>query len=505
MAYFTDAFEIAERYSQDKEDTSQESLPYEDQFRIKTAEGTDIPLYKHWPRLPLAKRQEIAEKAKHITQDDDGNIIYDETEENGLGNFAYQMKEAHGNAIRAVEEGWLNDGALYQEEGRFLEVLKLAGVEEEGLFYADPNFTAAGVFSVFMAMKNPFNTMGQVTKGFLRSLRAAAKKAPKAENPQSFDLWDKKAIEPMDFVARVERDIEKGTTHAWTAIPDWVTAFLVSKGYDGIQDKGGKHSAAEHTVYIPFEPTQIKSVDNNGNFNPEDANIYHQEGENNLISRQEKGGEKENRDNEEKFIDTFLREKLSADKRAIVKAKVNASIEANLEGMTPDNVTDIRDAMPILKGLRSTYRTEGRLKLTTDDIEAARDIAALLYGYARRCFDNDERTRRIFVRYAIGGQQGGVHRGGEEVSTGNADRGLERDGRRGVLVRENAEYSEIMTRFKNIIQEAKKHSEKGAFSNGVLEQSAWHGSPYRFSTFDLGAIGSGEGAAAELCQNSGRF
>lgn len=188
MAYFTDAFEIAESYSQDKEDTSQESLPYEDQFRIKTAEGADIPLYKHWTRLPLAKRQEIAEKAKHITQDDDGNIIYDETEENGLGNFAYQMKEAHGNAIRALEEGWLNDGTLYQEEGRFFEVLKLAGVEEEGLFYADPNFTAAGVFSVFMAMKNPFNTMGQVTKGFLRSLRAAAKKAPKAENPRSFDL-----------------------------------------------------------------------------------------------------------------------------------------------------------------------------------------------------------------------------------------------------------------------------------------------------------------------------
>ena len=128
-----------------------------------------------------------------------------------------------------------------------------------------------------MAMKNPFNTMGQVTKGFLRSLRAAAKKAPKAENPQSFDLWDKKAIEPMDFVARVERDIEKGTTHAWTAIPDWVTAFLVSKGYDGIQDEGGKHYEAKHTVYIPFEPTQIKSVDNNGNFDPEDANIYHQE------------------------------------------------------------------------------------------------------------------------------------------------------------------------------------------------------------------------------------
>ena len=498
MAYFTDAFEIAERYSQDKEDTSQESLPYEEQFRIKTAEGADIPLYKHWTRLSLAKRQEIAEKAKHITQDDDGNIIYDETEKNGLGNFAYHMKEAHGNAIRALEEGWLNDGTLYQEEERFLEVLKLAGVEEEGLFYADPNFTAAGVFSVFMAMKNPFNTTEQVTKGFLRSLRAAAKKAPKAENPRSFNLWDKKAIEPMDFVARVERDIEKGTTHAWTAIPDWVTAFLVSKGYDGIQDEGGKHYEAKHTVYIPFEPTQIKSVDNNGNFSADDPNIYHQANggrENNFTARQEKGGEKENKDSEEKFIDTFLKEKLPEDKRAIVEAKVNAAIEANLERMTPDNITDIRDAMPILTGLRSTYLNEGRLRLMTGDVEDVKNTAALLYGYARRFFDNDGRTKRFLVRHATGGRQGSVHRGGEEVSTGYADRGLKGDGRRGIPVRENAEYSEIMTHFKNIIQEAKKHSEKGA-SFHTLEQSAWHGSPHIFDYFSLDAIGTGEGAQA---------
>ena len=177
-----------------------------------------------------------------------------------------------------------------------------------------------------------------------------------------------------------------------------MTAFLVSKGYDGIQDEGGKHYEAKHTVYIPFEPTQIKSVDNNGNFDPEDANIYHQEGENNLISRQENRGRRENKDSEEKFIDTFLKEKLPEEKRAVVEAKVNASIEANLDQMTIDNVVDVRDALPILKALRSTYINDGRLKLEMDDVAAARNIAALLYGYARRCFDNDERTRRIFVR-----------------------------------------------------------------------------------------------------------
>ena len=52
-----------------------------------------------------------------------------------------------------------------------------------------------------------------------------------------------------------------------------------------------------------------------------------------------------------------------------------------------------------------------------------------------------------------------------------------------------------MNRFKKLIEEAKKHSEnQGVFSNGVLEQSAWHGSPHIFDYFSLDAIGTGEGA-----------
>ena len=265
---------------------------------------------------------------------------------------------------------------------------------------------------------------------------------------------------------------------------------LIANGYDGVNNDGEE--------FIAFKPTQIKSVDNNGNFSADDPNIYHQANggrENNFAARQEKGGEKENKDSEEKFIDTFLKEKLPEDKRAIVEAKVNAAIEATLEGMTPDNVTDIRDAMPILEGLRTTYFNEGHLRLTEDDVEAAKDRAALWYGYARRCFDNDERTRRLLGRHAVGGQQGSVYRGGEKVSARNADRGLRKDGRRGIFVRENAEYSEIMNRFKKLIEEAKKHSEnQGVFSNGVLEQSAWHGSPHIFDYFSLDAIGTGEGA-----------
>ena len=278
MAFFTDLYDIAENYSRNKQDTSIDNPPYEEQFRIKNLYG-DMPLHVKWRALSPAKQQEITEKASHVTQDDDGNIVYDEDIDYGIGNFKHEIKEFRGNAIRALEEGWLNGGTLFGDEGRFLEVLKLAGVdgkEFEGVFFDDPNATDEGVFRVFMDMKKPFDTSKDITKSFMRSLRAAAKKAPKQEYEQGIDFWDKRAISPMEFVERVEHDLENGTTHAWTAIPDWVTMLLRKKGYNGIRDTGGKNGGAEHIVYIPFESNQIKSVDNNGAFSPDDVNIFHQ-------------------------------------------------------------------------------------------------------------------------------------------------------------------------------------------------------------------------------------
>ena len=279
MAYFTDLYSVAEGYSQSKEDTSDEGRPYEEQFRIKMKNGQDIPLYQYWGYLPFAKRNEIISAARHITEDDDGNIVYDEDTNDGLGNFSYALKRFGNNGIRALEEGWLNGGALFGNEQDFLEVLKLASVDEktfEGMYYADPNYTEEGVFHVFMSMKNPFDTSKHVTKMFIRSLRAAAKKAPRALYEQGVDVWDKNSFDPMEYVDMVEEDLKNGTAYAWTTIPDWVTSLLQKKGYDGIRDTGGKHGGAEHTVYIPFEPNQIKSVDNSGAFSADDANIYHQ-------------------------------------------------------------------------------------------------------------------------------------------------------------------------------------------------------------------------------------
>ncbi len=46
-------------------------------------------------------------------------------------------------------------------------------------------------------------------------------------------------------------------------------------GYDGITHIGGRELGDKgHRVWIAFEPEQIKSIDNSGEFNPSDANIY---------------------------------------------------------------------------------------------------------------------------------------------------------------------------------------------------------------------------------------
>ena len=53
-------------------------------------------------------------------------------------------------------------------------------------------------------------------------------------------------------------DIAEGKTTAWTSIPDWVTDVLRGLGYDGIKGMGGKFGGEQHTVWIPFEPEQVK-------------------------------------------------------------------------------------------------------------------------------------------------------------------------------------------------------------------------------------------------------
>ena len=275
MAFFTDNKDIAEGYSKSKIDTSMAYDPdfdsYETQFRIKTKSG-DSPLYRAWGYLPFDARNRITKKAQQLREDWDGDneFILDPDNKEANGGFQWQLKEARGNTLLALNEQWLNSGTLFNEENRFLEVLEMTGVMEEfkkigldSIYFKDPKARHEKVYDTYLRITNPFDT-SLIDNSFVDELTSWYEEQDESKyNKESMesDLWDKNSIDAYEFADRVRSDIEKGTFHAWTSIPDSVTDYLKSLGYDGIKDLGGKNSDVGHTVWIPFSSEQIKSAD----------------------------------------------------------------------------------------------------------------------------------------------------------------------------------------------------------------------------------------------------
>ena len=284
MAFFTDSLEVGTNYSRDKADTSlsREDLDeYKNQFTVevkgRNGKSETVNIVDYWKYLSPKERMNIAKKAEAIGYNDDYEITLKSGNKHGTGDYVHSLREAKGNHLEALINEWLYNGNLYNEEGEFLEVLKLAGVEN--VKYNDPDYREEAVYSVFMNCRNPMNTT-KISDKLYTKLEEASEEAQENYDPDEAygaDMWDKTNISPEDWIERLSDDRENETTYAWTIIPDWVTETLKKEGYDGIEDAGGKYSGLEHTVYIPFSSTQIKSAtDNNGEFNENDPSILHQ-------------------------------------------------------------------------------------------------------------------------------------------------------------------------------------------------------------------------------------
>lgn len=293
MAFFTDSKEIAEGYARDKQDTSMSYDPkyksFTSRHRFVPREGADdMSITSAWFSLPLDVKNEIIEKSKHVTEQD-GVIVYDPEAKYGLGNFDdYTLKINRGNAIRALIESWLESGKLFREdEARFREVLKLAGVTDaikdkygSDITYYDPYARHEAVYGVYLNIRKPFDTSTMVDDKFVTRLENWFKRQPKwkyQNESMDADLWDKNSVSIDKFAERLRHDIETGETLSWTSIPDFVTDYLKYKGFDGIKDTGGKQGGQKHTVWIPFESTQVKSAtDNIGTYDPANPDIRFQ-------------------------------------------------------------------------------------------------------------------------------------------------------------------------------------------------------------------------------------
>lgn len=267
MVFFSSSKDIATNYSNDKKDTSidydENYSSYEKQFRV-TYKGKDTSIVDLWNMLPQSKKNDITRKAAHIGFDDElENIVYDAKNNRGTGGFdQYRIRDAKGNYLQALVDEWLNGGNLFGEESKFIDVLNLAGIDD--VTYNDPNKIDKKVYDTYLMISNPFDATSMVDDNFINSLYEYGKKYEsehtKKESISAY-AWDKYKQNTDRFIDRLKTDMADGTSHAWTVIPDFVTSYLESLGYDGVIDKGGKYTEADHTVVIPFHSEQVKSAD----------------------------------------------------------------------------------------------------------------------------------------------------------------------------------------------------------------------------------------------------
>jgi hypothetical protein len=268
MAYFTDNREIAENYARDKKDTS---IAYDDEYgdyhercRGKDKNGKSIPVGQIWNTLSYREKMKIRENAKHIAWDDAmENIIFDPEAQSGNGGFSeWTLRDYKGNAIDALVYAWLDAGDLYGQEEKFLDVLKLAGIE--GVTWNNPDYREEKVYDTYLKILNPFKTSSMFTEKFVNGLLTWWEEQDQdmyIKDSMGADLWDKNSRTVEQWSEMAMENIKDGRSTVWTSIPDAVSDYLRSMGYDGIQDTGGKGGGIGHTVWIPFSSEQIKSAE----------------------------------------------------------------------------------------------------------------------------------------------------------------------------------------------------------------------------------------------------
>lgn len=281
MSFFTDNKGIADNYAKNKKDTSMaydgdwDAGDYHTQFKVNVGGyAGEVRMENAWGYLPYELRNEITKKAMQVTTDDMGNIITEEGNTRGTGGYDWNLKQRRGNAIKALVDEWLDSGNLFNKEGQFMEVLEKSGVLEafekmgwKDARYLDPNYSEPKTYDTYLKIEKPFDTNEMYTEKFVDRLEnwwnrlSKKKQAELTKESMDADHWDKNSKTIEQWVEDARYDLAHGETWAWTVIPDALTEYLKSKGYDGIIDRGGKGGGTGHNVYIPFYPEQIKSTE----------------------------------------------------------------------------------------------------------------------------------------------------------------------------------------------------------------------------------------------------
>ncbi len=273
--YFTDDPAIASRYAQDKPDHKriEENDTMASWFKFpkhRYPREKWIPnLIQVWFRLTPEEKQSIQHVIENTSLDHEGDFDF-EAGQAIHPDVADLAPRARGNWLQVAHEIWLESGSLFNEEHRFSELLNKAGVHHE---FDDPSQERSAVTPVYLSIKHPLDTSA-VPQEVIDWAHAAAKTDRSRPKQFGVDQWDKSTFTIKSWTEKLDEDLANGTTMAWTVMPEKVTTSLQAMGYDGVKDSGGKNGGDSHTVWIAFEPNQIKSaIGNNGKFDPKKDSI----------------------------------------------------------------------------------------------------------------------------------------------------------------------------------------------------------------------------------------
>jgi hypothetical protein len=144
-------------------------------------------------------------------------------------------------------------------------------LDELGIEWDSAERPRPGVLPLYLSIQNPIDT----TQPFPEDLLAALKKKARYERTKD-DVYRYVWTSQYPLKQWV-KDIEEGNEFWATHIPKKALPIMKQFGYDGICDRGGKFDKdRRHTVWVVFDPGQVKSVFNKGTFNPNSSNILEQ-------------------------------------------------------------------------------------------------------------------------------------------------------------------------------------------------------------------------------------
>lgn len=180
----------------------------------------------------------------------------------------HKFMETMGDTIKYADEtdkpvSEMTPYEVIENQGvsRFEDLLNEIGIEWNAFDKRQP-----GVFPLYLSIKNPIDA----GKPFPQDVLTALKKSASRERPKFEGEYWTKDLSMKEFV----NEIEKGSEYWSTQVPTKAKKIFQEFGYDGIKELGNKKGDGERQVnWIAFEPEQIKSVLNRGEFSPENPDI----------------------------------------------------------------------------------------------------------------------------------------------------------------------------------------------------------------------------------------